>query len=76
MPRVSRHFLPGYVWHITHRCPEGCSKRSIRSTAALRSRRLMSRRTWAFGMAETGGVIYTSFSRPRSALVSACSTTR
>ena len=21
MPRVSRHFLPGYLWHITHRCP-------------------------------------------------------
>ena len=20
MPRASRHFLPGYVWHITHRC--------------------------------------------------------
>jgi len=21
MPRASRHFLPGYVWHITHRYP-------------------------------------------------------
>lgn len=20
MPRANRHFLPGYVWHITHRC--------------------------------------------------------
>ena len=20
MPPASRHFLPGYVWHITHRC--------------------------------------------------------
>jgi hypothetical protein len=20
MPRASRYFLPGYVWHITHRC--------------------------------------------------------
>lgn len=20
MPRASRHFLPGYVWHLTHRC--------------------------------------------------------
>jgi len=20
MPRVSRHYLPGYVWNITHRC--------------------------------------------------------
>jgi len=20
MPRAHRHFLPGYVWHITHRC--------------------------------------------------------
>jgi putative transposase len=20
MPRAKRHFLPGYVWHITHRC--------------------------------------------------------
>ena len=20
MPRASRHFLPGHVWHITHRC--------------------------------------------------------
>ena len=20
MPRASRHLLPGYVWHITHRC--------------------------------------------------------
>ncbi len=20
MPRANRHFQPGYVWHITHRC--------------------------------------------------------
>lgn len=20
MARTNRHFLPGYVWHITHRC--------------------------------------------------------
>src|SRR5262249_601597 len=20
MPRANRHFLPGYVWHIKHRC--------------------------------------------------------
>jgi REP element-mobilizing transposase RayT len=20
LPRASRHYLPGYVWHITHRC--------------------------------------------------------
>ena len=20
MPRANRHFLPGYVWHVTHRC--------------------------------------------------------
>jgi len=20
MPRASRHFLPGYIWHLTHRC--------------------------------------------------------
>jgi putative transposase len=20
MPRASRHFLPGHIWHITHRC--------------------------------------------------------
>jgi putative transposase len=20
MPRANRYFLPGYVWHITHRC--------------------------------------------------------
>jgi len=20
MPRAQRHFLPGYAWHITHRC--------------------------------------------------------
>jgi hypothetical protein len=20
MPRANRHFVPGYVWHITHRC--------------------------------------------------------
>ncbi len=20
MPRAHRHFLPGHVWHITHRC--------------------------------------------------------
>jgi putative transposase len=20
MPRANRHFLPGYVWHLTHRC--------------------------------------------------------
>ena len=23
MPRASRHFLPGHLWHITHRCHEG-----------------------------------------------------
>jgi REP element-mobilizing transposase RayT len=22
MPRANRHFLPGQVWHITHRCHE------------------------------------------------------
>ena len=22
MPRASRHFLPGYFWHLTHRCHE------------------------------------------------------
>jgi hypothetical protein len=20
MPRANRHFIPGYVWHITYRC--------------------------------------------------------
>lgn len=20
MPRANRHFLPGHVWHLTHRC--------------------------------------------------------
>jgi len=20
MPRANRHFVPGYIWHITHRC--------------------------------------------------------
>ncbi len=23
MPRASRYYLPGYVWHITHRCHKG-----------------------------------------------------
>jgi hypothetical protein len=23
MPRANRYFLPGYVWHITHRCHKG-----------------------------------------------------
>ena len=22
MPRANRHFLPGQIWHITHRCHE------------------------------------------------------
>ena len=22
MPRANRYFLPGHVWHITHRCHE------------------------------------------------------
>ena len=22
MPRANRHFLPGHVWHLTHRCHE------------------------------------------------------
>jgi REP element-mobilizing transposase RayT len=22
MPRANRHYIPGYVWHITHRCPK------------------------------------------------------
>jgi hypothetical protein len=38
MPRANRHFLPGHVWHITHRYPRKvCSKRSSRSIATLRS---------------------------------------
>ena len=20
MPRANRHYLPGYIWHVTHRC--------------------------------------------------------
>jgi hypothetical protein len=26
MPRANRHYIPGYVWHITHPCGEviGC----------------------------------------------------
>ena len=20
MPRANRHYLPGHIWHITHRC--------------------------------------------------------
>ena len=20
MPRANRHYIPGYIWHITHRC--------------------------------------------------------
>jgi putative transposase len=20
MPRANRHYIPGYVWHVTHRC--------------------------------------------------------
>jgi REP element-mobilizing transposase RayT len=20
MPRANKHYMPGYVWHITHRC--------------------------------------------------------
>jgi REP element-mobilizing transposase RayT len=23
MPRANRHYIPGYVWHITHRCHKG-----------------------------------------------------
>ena len=23
VPRANRHYLPGYVWHLTHRCHEG-----------------------------------------------------
>jgi putative transposase len=23
LPRANRHYLPGYVWHITHRCHKG-----------------------------------------------------
>ena len=23
MPRANRHYLPGYIWHITHRCHKG-----------------------------------------------------
>jgi putative transposase len=44
MPRANRHFLHGYVWHITHQCREGSSNRSKgshRSIAALRSRGLI-----------------------------------
>ncbi len=22
MPRANRHFLPGQIWHLTHRCHE------------------------------------------------------
>jgi len=20
MPKANRHYIPGYIWHITHRC--------------------------------------------------------
>jgi len=23
MPRANRHFIPGYIWHLTHRCHKG-----------------------------------------------------
>ena len=38
MPRANRHFLPGYVWHITINTAVN-SHRSKRSTAALSSNR-------------------------------------
>jgi putative transposase len=25
MPRANRHFLPGHIWHITHRCQKKVS---------------------------------------------------
>jgi hypothetical protein len=40
MPRANRHFLPGYIWHITQSYRRGRSKRSNRSTATLSSNRL------------------------------------
>ena len=43
MPRANRHFLPGYVWHITHRCHQRkvsaqvCARATPLFALALRS---------------------------------------
>ena len=73
MPRANRYFLPGYVWHITINTAVS-SNRSKRSIAALRS----SRSTKSFGQSSshaTGAVIFTGFSKRRSALDFVCSIT-
>jgi hypothetical protein len=66
MPRANRHFLPGHIWHITHRCHRklvqavqplrsfntaASSNRSSRSTAMLSSNRLK-KLTWNFEIRE------------------------
>jgi len=36
MPRANRHFLPGYVWHITHqRCSQFQSFQSFNRCASF-----------------------------------------
>jgi len=41
MPPANRHFLPGYVWHITHRCHQ---KKFLLKSARERRRYLY----WVF----------------------------
>jgi hypothetical protein len=35
MPRANRYFLPGYVWHIRHRCHQKQFLSSFRAIAAV-----------------------------------------
>ena len=49
MPRASRHYIPGYVWHITHRCHK---KEFLLKFARDRRRWL----EWLFGARKRFGI--------------------
>ena len=58
MPRASRHFLPGYVWHITHRCHQ---RKFLLKFARDRRRYLH----WVFEAKKRFGfVVLTTWSHP------------
>src|SRR6266542_3192492 len=79
MPRANRHFLPGHVWHITHRVTKKFVQnvpivQPLRSVQAVeegepRELPLLSDRV-------IGAVICTGFSKQRSGSVYRCSIMR
>jgi putative transposase len=64
MPRVSRHFLAGHVWHITHRCHQ---KKFLLKFARDRKRCLR----WVFEAKERFGLSVLNYMVTSNALCGA-----